>query len=83
MKNLLLALLVLVTTGAVAQKSLFDNISATNQYDYYSSISVDKDGKYAIKDKGTATFEVKKLATGEGYYIKASAIKDGKEDYTI
>ncbi len=83
MKNLLLALLVLVTTGATAQKSLFDNISATNQYDYYSSISVDKDGKYAIKDKGTATFEVKKLATGEGYYIKASAIKDGKEDYTI
>lgn len=83
MKKLILALLVLVTTGATAQKSLFDNISATNQYDYYSQISVDKNGAYLINDRGTATFDIKKLATGEGYYIEAFAIKDGKQDFRI
>jgi hypothetical protein len=84
MKNLILGMLLFLATAATAQKSLFENISTTDQYEYYSSVwDEENDGTYAIKDAGVATFETKTLPTGEGYSIKASAKRKDQDDYRL
>lgn len=78
MKNLILALLVLVTTTATAQKSLFDNISTTDSYDEYWSVwDEDGDGLYVVREQRfIVKFEIKKLATGEAYSY-AAVVSEG------
>lgn len=72
MKKLILALLVLVTTGVTAQKSLFDNISTTDSYDEYWDVQSREGGTCLIRKKRfIVKFETEYLPSGEGIAISA------------
>ena len=75
MKKTILAIALLVTTVAIAQNNLFSNISTTDHYQEYKSVTdADGDGLYDITDRGSVVkFKLKHLPTGEGYAISAIA----------
>ena len=73
MKNLILVAAIFVTTITFSQKSLFSNISTTNQYQRFFSVQ-DKngDGIYEIKDRDLIVkFNIKSLTTKEEYRLEA------------
>lgn len=81
MKKIIVALSFLITaTSAMAQNSLFSNISTTQQYQrFYSVVDEDKDGVYVVKSPDLKVrFNVDKIATGEGYRIE-SIVDEGNE----
>jgi hypothetical protein len=74
MKKIILAsTFILATASVFAQDNFFSNISTTDQYQRYSRVQdEDKDGIYTIKDQDLIVkFEIKTLATGEGYRCEA------------
>ncbi len=84
MKKLMLGVALLVSTATIAQKSLFSNISTTDQYTGYRSvIDSDNDGVYEINSRQyVVKFKLETLTTGEGYSISAVVDKGdskGKE----
>lgn len=85
MKKLLLGILVLATTAVNAQNSLFDNISTTDQYEEYWSVwDEDGDGLYVIRERRfVVKFELKYLATGEGYSYVAVVDEGDKIGHVV
>ena len=85
MKNLILAMFLLIATTTIAQNNLFNNISTTAQYDeYWSVYDQDKDGLYTIDDKRfVCKFELEFLATGEGYSIAAVVSEGNKIGHVV
>ena len=84
MKKIILAIALLVTTVTIAQNNLFSNISNTDHYQEYKSVTdADGDGLYDIIDRGSVVkFKLKYLPTGEGYAISAIAeVGRNKGDY--
>lgn len=73
MKNLILVVAIFVTTITFSQNNLFSNISTTDQYQRFFSVQdKDGDGIYEIKDRDLIVkFNIKTLATGEGYRLEA------------
>jgi len=73
MRKLILGVVLLISTVSIAQKSLFTNISTTDQYYRYFYVQdADGDGVYEIKDRDLIVkFNIKALATGEGYRLEA------------
>ena len=84
MKKLMLGVALLVSTVTIAQKSLFSNISTTDQYTGYRSvIDSDNDGVYEIRDRlFVVKFKLKTLTTGEGYSILATVEKGNNKGKT-
>ena len=71
----MLGIATFASIGAMAQNSLFKNISTTDQYtEYYSVRDVEDDGTYVIKEpRFVVKFYKEYLATGEGYEISSKA----------
>ena len=68
MKQLILAVVLLITTGTQAQNSFFDNISETDVYNVYIKMSKAGNGTYKAEERGTPVkFKKEYLPTGEGY----------------
>ncbi len=85
MKKLFLGLLLFVVCGATAQNNLFSNISTTDQYDEYWSVwDEDGDGLYVIRERRfVVKFELKYLATGEGYSYAAVVDEGDKIGHVV
>lgn len=84
MKNLLLVMLLFVTIGATAQKSLFDNISTTDSYDEYWDVQSKEDGTCFIREKRfIVKFETDYLPSGEGIAIKAVVSEGDKKGHVV
>ena len=84
MKKTILAIALLVTTVTIAQNNLFSNISTTDHYQEYKSLTdPDGDGLYDITERGSVVkFKLEHLPTGEGYAISAiSDLGRNKGDY--
>jgi hypothetical protein len=85
MKKLILSTLTVLalSAGINAQKSLFENISTTDQYiEYYSVRDDNNDGKYVIKDpRFVVKFQKEYLPTGEGYAIRALVDEGKNKDF--
>ena len=68
MKQLILAVVLLITTATQAQNSLFDNISETDVYNVYLKVSKTGNGTYKAEQRGTPVkFKKEYLQTREGY----------------
>lgn len=68
MKQLILAVALLITTLTQAQKSFFDNLSEKDVYNVYVKMSKAGNGTYKAEEKGTSVkFKKEYLPTGEGY----------------
>ncbi len=80
----MIAAILLISAITTAQKSLFENISTTDQYtEYRAVVDTDKDGVYEIGDRQfVVKFELKTLSTGEGYSITAIVDKGDKKGKT-
>lgn len=87
MKQLILAVVLLITTVTQAQNSFFENISETDTYNVYSEISKNGDGTFkATKKHEAVKFKKEYLPTGEGYKfttILQEGPKKGENDFTI
>lgn len=78
-KQLILAVILLITTITQAQKSLFDNISEENQYHVYRMFTESEEGFFTSKTRlDPVKFKKEYLPTGEGY--KLTAITDEGTD---
>ena len=73
MKKIIFVITIFITTITFAQKNLFSNVSTTDQYQRFFSVQdKDGDGVYEIKDRDLIVkFNLKTLASGEGYRIEA------------
>ena len=79
MKQLFLAVVLLITTGLQAQNSLFDNISEEDQYNVYRMFTESEKGFFKSKTRvSPIKFKKEYLPTGEGY--KITAISDAGTD---
>ncbi|WP_405562326.1 hypothetical protein [Polaribacter sp. Asnod6-C07] len=87
MKQLILAIVVLITAATQAQKSFFDNISEKDTYNIYSGITENGDGTFkATKKLKAVKFKKEYLSTGEGYKfstILQEGQKKGETDVTV
>lgn len=87
MKQLILAIVLLITTGTQAQKSLFENISEEDTYNLYTKVSKNGNGTYKAEKKASAVkFKKEYLPTGEGYKfstILQEGVKKGETEMTI
>ena len=87
MKQLILAVVLLITTATQAQNSLFDNISETDVYNVYLKVSKTGNGAYKAEQRGTPVkFKKEYLPTGEGYKfstILQEGPKKGETAFTI
>jgi hypothetical protein len=84
MKKIILAVALFVATITVAQNSLFNNVSTTDQYTGYRSVvDTDNDGVYVIGNRQyVVKFKLKTLSTGEGYGLSAIVDKGDKKGTT-
>lgn len=82
MKQIIIAFTFMVTVVTVAQNSLFDNISITDQYqEYFSVYDEDGDGIYKIANKRyLVKFYPEYLPTGEGYKLKVIVDEGNDKD---
>lgn len=85
MKKRILGIALFITTMVSAQGSLFENISTTDSYDeYWAVYDEDGDGFYKTgEQRFIVKFEVKKLATGEGYSYAAIVTEKGKIGHVV
>ena len=81
MKKIILAVALFTATITVAQNSLFNNVSTTDQYTGYRSVvDTDNDGVYVIGNRQyVVKFKLKTLSTGEGYGLSAIVDKGDKK----
>ena len=71
-KQIILAVVLLITTITQAQNSFFNNISEENQYNTYTLFSESEIGYFKSKTKNDAVkFKIDYLPTGEGYKLTA------------
>ena len=84
MKKTILFITLFITAITVAQNSLFDNISTTDQYEQYVIVQDDdgdgvyeRTGNYSGSKPTLVKFEKKHLSTGEGFQLKI-VIASGK-----
>ncbi|UMB59487.1 hypothetical protein MHL31_10395 [Lutibacter sp. A80] len=87
MKQLILAVVLLITTATQAQKSFFENISEEDTYNLYLKVSKKGDGTYKAEEKGNSVkFKKEYLPTGEGYKfstILQEGSKKGETEMTV
>ncbi|SDR75551.1 hypothetical protein SAMN05216503_0765 [Polaribacter sp. KT25b] len=87
MKQIILAIVLLVATVTQAQKSFFDNISEDDIYNVYIKMSKAGNGTYKAEERGTPVkFKKEYLPTGEGYKfstILQEGPKKGETDFTV
>ncbi|MEE9363633.1 MAG: hypothetical protein V3U92_13625 [Cellulophaga sp.] len=81
MKKIMIVAVLLISAITTAQKSLFKNISTTDEYTEYGTVvDTDNDGVYEIGDRQyVMKFKLKTLPTGEGYSITATIDKGDKK----
>ena len=86
-KQLILAIVLLITTATQAQKSFFENISEKDTYNLYTKVSKNGNGTYKAEKKASVVkFKKEYLPTGEGYKfmtILQEGAKKGETEMTI
>ena len=80
MRTIIILVALFISTIVIAQNNLFDNISTTDQYTEYSSVTASGvNGDYIIKNKyAIVKFHKEYLPTGEGYEVKIIVDHEGE-----
>ncbi|WP_179338767.1 hypothetical protein [Winogradskyella ludwigii] len=72
-KQVILGMLLVMTTGLQAQNGFFDNISEEDQYHGYLEMSESENGFFKAKSRNAVVkFKIDYLPTGEGYKLEAT-----------